>query len=415
MDDLRLGPIDDTLKQLEAGLSAMTANLVDLEAATTTHLAGAASLSGETAARAEEALALVGWLWSQYLCLQQVVQEARGLRSSRRHPDRPRVEQLEQLVTGQSVLVTPVPSAVGDRLALPTTAVSMSPCDLRDTMERALEAARTDVTTIEEAWAEGLGRLERLTADWQSLTVSAAGLDDDDDPDLISAGELVRAAALAMSSDPLSQTEALDEADTRLGRARSRLSDLASRREGLPARLDAAHRLLEAVAELAAEGRAAGDRAREKIADPRGLESPLSAATFDDERRGLRPWLKRLSAAAAKGAWREAGAGLDEWERAAVAAQLAAQRVVAANSAPLNVRAELRGRLDALSAKAARLGLAEDPAVTALRAQARAMLYSAPCDLQRADALVNSLAVTLSRQQQTSSVPEPGGPGERRR
>ena len=415
MDDPRLGPIDDTLKELEAGLPEMSANLVELEAAAATHLAGAASLSGATGARAGEALAIVGWLWSQYLCLQQVVREARGLRSARRHPDRPQVDQVEQLLTGRSVPVTPAPSAVGAEQGLPTTAEPMSPGDLYRTLERALEAARTDITTIEAAWSVGLARLEGLTTAWQSLTASAAGLDDQDDPDLISAGELVRAVALAMGSDPLSQTEGLDEADARLDGARSRLAVLASRRDGLPARLDAAERLMEAIAELAAEGRAAGDRAREKIADPRGLESPLSAATLDDERRGLRPWLRLLSAAAAKGGWREADAGLEEWERSAGAAQLAAQRVVDANSAPLSVRAELRGRLDGLSAKAARLGLAEDPVVGAVRAQARAVLYTAPCDLHRADALVNSLAVTLSRQQQASPAPERRGPGEGRR
>jgi hypothetical protein len=414
MDDPRLGPIDDTLKELEAGLSSMSANLVELEAAAATHLAGTASLSGATGARAGEALAIVGWLWSQYLCVQQVVQEARGLRSARRHPDRPQVDQVEQLLMGRSVPVTPTPSAVGGQLGLPTTADPMSPGDLCRTMERALEAARTDITTIEAAWTEGLARLEGLTTSWQSLTAAAAGLDYEDDPDLISAGELVRAVALAMSSDPLSQTEALDEAHARLDRVRSRLTVLAGRRDGLPARLDGAQRLMEAITELAAEGRAAGDRAREKIADPRGLESPLSAATLDDERRGLRPWLRRLSAAAAKGGWREADAGLDEWERSAGEARLAAQRVVDANSAPLNVRAELRGRLDGLSAKAARLGLAEDPVVGAVRAQARAVLYSAPCDLHRADALVNSLAVTLSRQHQASPAPERRGSGEGR-
>jgi len=43
------------------------------------------------------------------------------------------------------------------------------------------------------------------------------------------------------------------------------------------------------------------------------------------------------------------------------------------------------------------------------------VLYTAPCDLHRADALVNSLAVTLSRQQQASPAPERRGPGEGRR
>jgi hypothetical protein len=207
----------------------------------------------------------------------------------------------------------------------------------------------------------------------------------------------------------------LDEADARLGRAQSRITEMAGRRDALTARLESAHRSVDAVAERAAEGQAAGLLAREKVADPRGLQAALCPGVLDDERRGLRPWLARLTAAAERGTWREASAGLDEWERAAAAAMVAAQHVLDANTAPLALRAELRGRLDGLSAKAARLGLREDPVVDALRAQARAVLYSAPCDLQRADALVNSLAVTLSRQQQAGPIAGRPGQGEKRR
>ena len=414
MDDPRLGPIDDTLAGLEAGLSAMTATLVDVEADAARQLAGAASLTGVTAARAEQALATVSWLWSQYLGIQEIVDQARALRSSRRHLDASRVDELERLVLGESVWPT-APAAVAGPGPSSATTASMSPRDLYGAMERALNAVSTDIAAIEAAWTEGLARLEDMTARWQSLTAAASEVGEEVNPDLISGGELVRAAALAMGADPLSQAAVLDEADARLGRAQSRITEVAGRRDALTVRLESAHRSVDAVAERAAEGHAAGLLAREKVADPRGLQAALCAGVLDDERRGLRPWLARLTAAAERGAWREASAGLDEWERAVAAAMVAAQHVLDANKAPLALRAELRGRLDGLSAKAARLGLREDPVVDALRAQARAVLYSAPCDLQRADALVNSLAVTLSRQQQAGPIAGRPGQGEKRR
>jgi hypothetical protein len=415
MDDPRLGPIDDTLAVLEAGLPAMTAKLVDIEAEAGRQFAESASLTGITAAHAEQALATVSRLWTQYLLLQGIVEQARTLRSSRRHLDVPRVDELDRLVHGESVSMTaPAPVTALGRRSTPT-GVSMTPRDLYGAMERALDAVSIDIAAIEAAWAEGLARLEVLTATWQSLTVAASEVGEEVNPDLISGGELVRAAALAMGFDPLSQSAVLDDAEARLSRAQSRIVELKRRRDGLPGRLEAAHRSLEAVAATAAEGQAAGDRAREKIADPEGLQAALSPGVLDDDRRGLRPWLARLTAGAQRGAWREADADLDEWERAAAGALATAQQVVDANSAPLDRRAELRGRLDGLSAKAARLGLREDPVIDAVRAQARAVLYSAPCDLRRADALVNSLAVTLSRQHQAGPTAGRPGQGERRR
>jgi hypothetical protein len=50
----------------------------------------------------------------------------------------------------------------------------------------------------------------------------------------------------------------------------------------------------------------------------------------------------------------------------------------------LERRAELRGRLTALAAKATARGRAEDLALDALRVEAHDRLWSAPCDLAAA-------------------------------
>ena len=53
-------------------------------------------------------------------------------------------------------------------------------------------------------------------------------------------------------------------------------------------------------------------------------------------------------------------------------------------------RDELRGRLVALRAKAQAMGRGEDPELDRIHDEARDVLYSAPCDLQRAQDLVTS-------------------------
>ncbi len=57
-------------------------------------------------------------------------------------------------------------------------------------------------------------------------------------------------------------------------------------------------------------------------------------------------------------------------------------------TAPLAVRAELRGRLDAYKAKVARHGFAEDALLVERYEKARRMLWSAPCDLRAAEQAV---------------------------
>ncbi|MFE0424901.1 hypothetical protein [Streptomyces sp. NPDC058953] len=65
-----------------------------------------------------------------------------------------------------------------------------------------------------------------------------------------------------------------------------------------------------------------------------------------------------------------------------------ARESLTAVTAPLAVRAELRGRLDAYKAKTSRHGLAEDPVLIERYDAARRMLWSAPCDLRVAEQAV---------------------------
>jgi len=417
VDDARLRRIDQTLSQLDDAVKVMTANLMDLEANATRQMLEPESLTGITAVRAEQALATLGWLWSQFLRIKEIVEQAEGLRGARRRLDGPRLDELEHLVQGPSIALAPlvVPLAHRGLLTPGETPAAISPTDLIADMARAFDAARSDISAIEAAWTLGIPRLEGMTAALEAITVPATDLGEADDPDLAAAARLIRGAALVIGTDPLGQPAAgLDEAEAALSRARARLRDLAGQRDSLRDRLEDAGRLVEEVAGLVAEGEGAAEETRAKIAHPADLLRPLDAGCLDDERRGLRPWLDRLARMAAAGSWKKASRGLQEWSGVAAATRDAAQQVIDANTAPLRRRAELRGRLDALTAKAARLGLAEDAVLGAMRQQAREVLYSAPCDLERAEALVTSYGATLSRHQvATPSHQDRRPPGDR--
>lgn len=86
--------------------------------------------------------------------------------------------------------------------------------------------------------------------------------------------------------------------------------------------------------------------------------------------------------------WHRLSPLLDSLEQHADDELLRARESLTAVTAPLAVRAELRGRLDAYRAKVARLGMAEDPLLIERYDQARRLLWSAPCDLAAAERTV---------------------------
>ncbi len=69
-----------------------------------------------------------------------------------------------------------------------------------------------------------------------------------------------------------------------------------------------------------------------------------------------------------------------------------------ANRLPLDTRQELRGRLDALTAKAIAKGKVKNPLLTDLAARARQVIYSSPTDLSMAIDLVREYEQGLNQQ-----------------
>ncbi len=102
--------------------------------------------------------------------------------------------------------------------------------------------------------------------------------------------------------------------------------------------------------------------------------------------------------------WHRLSPLLDSLEQRAEDELHRARESLTAVTAPLAVRAELRGRLDAYKAKAARHGLAEDPLLIERYDAARRMLWSAPCDLRVAEQAV------LRYQRTVAEALQPPGP-----
>jgi hypothetical protein len=94
---------------------------------------------------------------------------------------------------------------------------------------------------------------------------------------------------------------------------------------------------------------------------------------------------------------------IDSWFALAERLRSQLKRAVHINSAPLDSRDELRGRLAAYRAKASALGRSSERALDDLAADAHEELYTTPIDLDRAARLVQDYAAALRTSDQAGT------------
>ena len=412
-----LPALDATLDQLRAGAAALATALLELDTDANRALLDPARSTGETAARARAVRARLDWLWERHRVLSDVIQRAEALRGDRGRLGARRVAELEALLHRASVPSQPGPPAAGTLTGSTATGssgpavgtasgASLYPQDLLDGTTEVIDAVRAGVTAAVTACASLAGQLataERRLAEL-GATASEHGLADL--PELAAAQAAVRALSTAAAADPLEVAEAdLAAVTAAVATAGMTVTALARARTSLAADLRAAETLLGAIVTTAADGERAARATASRVAGAETALRRLGDGWFDDPRRGLRPWLDRLEAAAAAGDWQRAARGLAAWRGVAEATLTTAGQVVAANAAPLRRRGELRGLLAALQAKAVASGAAELPDLVSLYGRARDALYAAPADLDLADGLVRSYAAGIIAGRVSTPVP----------
>ncbi|BAL90548.1 hypothetical protein AMIS_53280 [Actinoplanes missouriensis 431] len=380
MTDPALTRADTELERLENALTAMAANLVELDENPDRKELGATALTGRTAtawADAEDALAR---LWQGHRQLGEVIAQARALRGQRRVD----AQAYTRLVLGGSITLSTstVPLAQRGLLGAGQVSTVCSPADLLAVMESAFATAVDVVATAGERWRTLLpGAADAAAALAHARALSGSALLDDAD-------RLLTAFTGALASDPLSaDPSVLARARELIARADAERTSASELRAWLEQRLRDARQLC---AEIETAARAA-DAARSAAAG-RFPEHTLSRVRGEDPRTEL----AGIDALAAAGQWPLIAPRLTTWNRRATERLTALRAAAAHNAGLLAERNELRGRLDAYRAKALRRGLGEDGTLTPLADAARTALYQAPCDLNAARAAVGAYQEALS-------------------
>jgi hypothetical protein len=347
--------LDAELHVAEEAVARASSSLVDLEGHPGYGLLRPGGFTGVSARRRDETLATVAELHRDLALYRHAVAAAREARGTRARPSPDELAAAHDALHAESVTVTEV---VADVAAVwDAVAAQLGPAD------RALDALRSEAAALPEAAVDVAGWSARL--------------------------EALRSTVL---TDPLAHTgtaspvpaAALAEVEAGLAGARDDLREARALRSGLDERVAALTARVDAlVAVESAAGAVAGEVARLVVAVP-GLPTPRRRAPE------LRAAVRDAHGLARAGHWDEASAGFAAaaQELDAATAQAEADRAVLGGL--LDRRAELRGRLGALRAKAGARGRSEDLALDALHTRARELLWSAPCDLAAATVAVRA-------------------------
>ncbi|HZX39111.1 MAG TPA: hypothetical protein VFF37_12370 [Streptomyces sp.] len=420
--------VDRALARLGAEHEAIETSLLALQDHAGRRLLEGAELTGTTKERWSAAEARITLLWAYFDAYAGALRQAREIRSRRRWSSREDLVELTELLRGASVTLAGgaaamagVPTLTGSRLS-----EQYSLAELVDRMNELYATSLDMVVAADAVWSALPARIDLLSAELQRTRQLAysVGVRPGEHP----AGDDLERITRALTrlreqviSDPLAfwvaargssapgggrpDTSRYDLQAQALEEVRREIDAVLTVRQDAEARLVKLRDVLSRADRTLAEARNARGEVLAKIAasevpavsgPPTALQEQLSTAA---EYRRHAQW-HRLSPL------------LEALERKAEDELLRARESLTAVTAPLAVRAELRGRLDAYKAKVARHGLAEDPLLIERYDAARRMLWSAPCDLRVAEQAV------LRYQQAAAELLSPGGgqggPGDRR-
>ncbi|MBL7258994.1 hypothetical protein [Paractinoplanes lichenicola] len=376
------------LLRLETAVTAIAANLVDLDDNPARKELDKSKLTGRTAVAWADATAALTELWDGYRLLTEVIARGQAFRDIKRPNDDDRAR-FRHDVLGESITlsVKVVPLAQRGLLGPGQVHNTCTPGQLLSAMEAAFATAVGVATEAGAAWdrllpaaAEAAGALETVRRLTRAAGGSTATIDEAD--------RRLGQFTATLAGDPLGVEERdLAAVRTLIQRADAERTSAGELREALTHRLADAHRLVAELVAATAQAYVAAEKAVDRFP-----AHEIAAVPVGD----LRPDLAAIDALAAAGQWPLISARLSEWTRRARERLTALREGAAHNDGLLAARNELRGRLDAYQAKALRRGLAENPQLSPLATTAREALYVAPCDLAVARRAVNAYQDALT-------------------
>lgn len=381
--------VDHALRKLREERERISASLVELEGQPGIRLLKGARLTGETWRRWEDARSRLGTLWQIFDAYQRVLEAACELRGRSPRPDPATLAELSGLLSGCSVELPDGEIPLEHRTLLGPQERRITLDEAVAMMSDAFEFVAREVAAADSAWTALLLPLEEAEESWREATRLAHTLDGTRHPELDRVGRELTALGRLVRTDPLSFVQNGHPDTGRLDRVRAALRTVGDELAGVARMRDEYPGLVARVTAVIEETEQTERRARETYETVLAkIHSPNLPAPSEGLGTALRDRLAALERLREAGRWVEMAGRFAELERAAEEALERARGELRLSAGLLERRGELRGRLEAYRAKAARLGLIEDERLTALYGEAREVLWTAPCDLRRATAIL---------------------------
>lgn len=402
---VNLEQIDQLLADWKKKIDLVSQNLIDFNSFPTyQRLSGAygfpnVQLTGITQAQVTPAVEAMNDLFQHFDLLRNTVDQANQLRKqiSWFLGSEQKVNQIEQLLTGPSIQLPCVHTPLAQRglLSAAQTANAIAPETLLMVMTNAFQVAKDVVLAVDQAWERLEPALVNAEVEIVSLQKLADSLAVGSLSELATVRQRIVALREQIDSDPLGVQADFDkEIEPQLVQVRAKLKQLVQQQTQIRDNLAIADQQLKTLLELHAIATAAFRESQEKVTDHSTLQTPLASEQID----ALSQWLTRLETKFSEGLLNPVLVGLENWT-IKVKQYIEAQKTACtANKAPLAARAELRGRLDALKAKALAWGLAEDTVLVKLAETAKQLLYTRPTPLDQATELVSQYEKRLNSQ-----------------
>lgn len=394
-----LDQIDQQLNAWQASIDIVAQNLTDLRALPVyLRLSGSpgfekARLTGETATKVDAALDLMCQLFEHLDRLYLVLADAKHIRR-----DLPsifgaeeKMRQIDRILNTASIELPPLTTPVSARglLSIPVTERKICPRDLLESMIRHFEQAKSIVVEIDDTW-RGLEmtitRAELEIADFKQKIVPTPS-------ELLAAEARIKQIRKEIDQDPLkakvSYATAIEPLLTRL---RTEIEERVRVQNEARQKLEAARDLYRKLVDTNTQAIAASTEAQSKVSSS---DLVLRSAVDQPSIDALGKWLETLASKINEGQAKPVLIGLDRWTAQSSQASRAAEMALTANQAPIAERRELRGRLQALKAKAQALGLSEVTELSDLASRADKLLYNKPTRLAEARDLVKQFERSL--------------------
>ncbi|MBC7271671.1 MAG: hypothetical protein H5T76_23680 [Streptomyces sp.] len=397
--------VDRALARLGAEHEAIETSLLALQDHAGRRLLEGADLTGVTKERWASTEAAITLLWTYFDAYTDALRSARDIRARRRWSSREDLAELTELLRGESVTVAGSATATAGAPTLHGSGKlshSYSLTTLVDHMNELYATSLDMVVAADAVWSALPARIDLLAAELQRTRQLAhsVGVRPGEHPagdDLERITRTLTSLREQVVSDPLAfwrpaqgssapgggrpDTTVYDREARALEEVRREIDAVLEVRKDAEQRLIKLRDVLSRADRTLAEARTARGEVLAKIA---ATEVPVVSGPPT----ALQEQLATAAEYRRHGQWHRLSPLLESLERKAEDELLRARESLTAVTAPLAVRAELRGRLDAYKAKVARHGLAEDPMLVERYEKARRMLWSAPCDLRVAEEAV---------------------------